>query len=241
MSHPPPQNRCPDCLFMSLEGLPQSVVPEQIDLYLTINFNEQWEKLIGGRLKWGLRGGELRLKLTNGIIPYSSRELTGSLELFILKKRVVQESSQAQKGIEGSIGNIVILPAWTGKAGVKANAGAEQTSGRTDEFEFTVCQVTTKGAEENPAWVFAVKTGEPVLKGLLKRAKLGTLDIKAKPCTVLVTFEISLRDIYVTDAEGLWPADISQNKRAVLERMLALRLLKSKLKPYLSQVKLQYE
>jgi len=151
---------------MSLEGLPQSVVPEQIDLYLTINFNEQWEKLIGGRLKWGLRGGELRLKLTNGIIPYSSRELTGSLELFILKKRVVQESSQAQKGIEGSIGNIVILPAWTGKAGVKANAGAEQTSGRTDEFEFTVCQVTTKGAEENPAWVFAVKTGEPVLEGV---------------------------------------------------------------------------
>ncbi|MBV8886056.1 MAG: hypothetical protein JO235_18970 [Chroococcidiopsidaceae cyanobacterium CP_BM_RX_35] len=241
MSQPQPQNKCPDCLYMSLVGIPSSFTLEQIDLFLTINFNEQWEKLVGGRLKWGLRGGELRLTLTNGILPYSSRELTDSLELFILKKRVVQESRQAQQGLEGSISDMVILPAWAGKAGAKANVGKERTFGKTDEFEVTVCQVTTKGSEENPAWVFTVRTGEPVLKGLLKRAKLGTLDIKALPCTAIATFEVSSRDVYITDAEGLWPPDISRNKQAVLERMLALRLLRSKLQPYLSQAELRYE
>lgn len=116
-------------------------------------------------------------------------------------------------------------------------------------FQFTAYQVTTKGSEENPAWVFEVETGEPDLKGLLKpdlkgllkNASLGTLNVTAKPCRVEATFEVSKRDVYLSDAEGLWPQNISRNKKAVLERMIALRLLESKLKPYLSQAQLQYD
>jgi len=248
---PQPENKCPDCLYMELEGIllqpePQgrgisklfqpkqkSSEPDQIDLHLTINFNEQWEPLRGGRVKFGLKGGELRLKLENSKIPYESRELAGKLELSVQKERQQQEASEKQSGIEASL--------VESKPGVKANVGSKETAGTTDKFQFTDCQITTKGSEENPAWVFEVETGEPVLKGLLKNEKLGTLDVKTKPCRVEATFEVSKRDVHLTDGEGLYPPDISRNKRAIIERTIALHLLKSKLEPYLSRVVLQYD
>lgn len=125
--------------------------------------------------------------------------------------------------------------------GLQINVGAEQIQASTDEFQFLACQVTTKGSEENPAWVFAVETGQLVLKGLLKQKLLGTLNVKARPCYVEATFEVSKRDIYITDAEGLWPPNISRNKLAVLERIIVLRLLESKFQPYVSRVELRYE
>ncbi|MBW4660305.1 MAG: hypothetical protein KME15_16645 [Drouetiella hepatica Uher 2000/2452] len=70
------ENRCPDCLFLYLEGvMVKSASLQQVELRLTINFNEQWEDLGIGRVKFGIRSGELRLSLTNGKIPYSSRKL----------------------------------------------------------------------------------------------------------------------------------------------------------------------
>lgn len=235
-----PENRCPDCLYIKLTVTPKQAAINQIDLYLTINFNEQWQNIIGGRVKLGLKGGELRLKLHNGTMPYESRGLTGSLAFSIEKTRQKQAGRKTQSGIKAELSNVAVVPAMSAKAEVKASAGTEQTQEVTDEFQFTTCQITTKGSEENPAWAFAVKTGEPVLKGLLKNALLGTLNVKAKPCLVEATFEVSKRDIYLTDAEGLWPSDISRNKRAVLERALALHLLQSKFQPYLSRVGLCY-
>lgn len=54
-------------------------------------------------------------------------------------------------------------------------------------------------------------------------------------------FEVSKRCVYLTDAQRLWPQNISRNKKVVLERMIAIRLLKSKLKPYLSQAELRHD
>lgn len=235
-----PENRSPDCLYIKLTVTPKQAAINQIDLYLTINFNEQWQNIIGGRVKLGLKGGELRLKLHNGTMPYETRGLTGSLAFSVEKTRQEQAGRKTQSGIKAELSNVAVVPAWAAKAEIKASAGTEQTQEVTDEFQFTSCQITTKGSEDNPAWAFAVKTGEPVLKGLLKNALLGTLNVKAKPCTVKATFEVSQQDIYITDAEGLWSSDISRNKRAVLERAIALRLLQSKFQPYLSQVELCY-
>lgn len=241
MLQPQPQNRYPDCLYLKLVVKPKPNVSNQVDLYLTINFNEQWENIIGGRVKLGLKGGEMRLKLINSTMPYELRELTGSLMLTVQKKRREQLGSKMETGIETAFSDLAVIPVIAGKAETKATAKAEQKQELSDEFQFTTCQITTKGSEENPAWVFACETGQPVLKGLLKQAWLGTLKVQAKPCYVEATFEVTKRDVYLTDAEGLWPPDISRNKRAVLERMLVLRLLESKFKPYLSRVELQYE
>jgi hypothetical protein len=95
--------------------------------------------------------------------------------------------------------------------------------------------------EENPVWIFEEEMGEPVLKGGLNQVKLGTLNILTLPCRVEATFEVSKRDVCLTDAEGLWSPDISRNKRAVLDRLIIQRLLEPKLKPYLSRAELHYD
>lgn len=250
---PEPENKFPDCLYIKLEGIP--VQPEneddqqlwqtsspirQIDLYLTIYFNEQWESLRQGRVKFGLKGGELRLKLENSEIPYEYRELAGSFELFPHKERQQSQARQDPKGreIRGSTVNSSLNGSQT-KA--QANVGTEQRLGKTDQFPVSVCHVTTKVSEENPVWVFEEEMGEPVLKGFLKRAKLATLNAIALPCRIEATFEVSKRDVCLTDAEGLWSPDISRNKRAVLDRLIVQRLLEPKFKPYLSRAELQYD
>jgi hypothetical protein len=54
--------------------LQQQSVLEAIELNLTLSFNEQWEQLPAGRIKFGIKAGELRLTLKNGTIPYEDRE-----------------------------------------------------------------------------------------------------------------------------------------------------------------------
>jgi hypothetical protein len=100
---------------MKLEGIPvgsesqegldfwhTSTQTHQIDLHITIIFNEQWESLKDGRIKFGLKGGELRLKLENGEIPYEYRKLSGSFKLSIPKKgknRKLVKTKRAQRWV----------------------------------------------------------------------------------------------------------------------------------------------
>ena len=107
--------------------------------------------------------------------------------------------------------------------------------------DVVLCHVTTKISEEYPAWVFEEERDELVLKGSLIKINLATLNILALPCKVEATFEVSQRNVCLTDAEGLWLPDISRNKKAVLDRLIIQRLLEPKLKPYLSRAELQYE
>lgn len=235
---------------MKLEGIPVlhenqdrlefwSTPKHQIALHVTLNFNEQWESLNNGRVKFGLKGGELRLKLENAEIPYQLRELVGSIELSIGKAGQELQGSQVQKSTE--------IPGFNSKSLLnsnrtqdRANIGTKQQFGRT-EASLTVCHVTTKVSEENPVWLFEEEMGEPVLKGWLNNAKLATLNVLAFPCHIEATFEVSKRDVCLTDAEGLWPPNISRNKRAVLDRLIIQRLLEPKFKPYLSRAELEYE
>ncbi len=245
---PEPENMCLGCLFMKLEGIPvdpkkqhsftlkpKSAVTEEIDLYLTLQFNEQRDMLPGGRVKFGLRGGQLRLKLENGEIPWVSSEITGSVELSALNTTLQQPSRYRQSGVE------VTLPESQAEVKENLSISTKETLGRIDQVQTLVCQVSTKGSQENPAWVFEAGTGEPVLKGLLKNAKLGTLNVTGKPCRVEAIFEVSPSDVYMTKAEGLWPTNISKKRSAVIERAIARRFLERRLKPYLSRQELRYD
>lgn len=224
----PLENRCPICLSMKLEGT--AVEPDQIDLYLTINFNEQCEHLTNGNVRFGLKGGKLKLRLENGKIPYELRELTSSVELFIQEQRQESEASKTQGRVAAS--------ASEGQAGTKVRIATEQSESRIARF--STCQVTTKGSPQYPAWIFAVEN-EPILKGSLNNMKLATLKVIALPCFVEATFEVSLRDVYITETDRLWSQSINKNQLAVLKRGIASFLLKQKLQPYLSQVELRYE
>jgi len=243
---PDRENRCPDCFYMELEVVPvqpQRVLrlfpPKRIkmnkhDLYLTINFSEQWEQLSGGRIKFGLRAGELRLTLENAKISYESR-LNDPFELSLEKEIQKQEGYKTNRVAEGS---------WDGsKTGAKANFSTEQTEGSTDKFHLEVHQVETKGTLEEPAWDFRVLTGEPVLRGTLIKTKLATIEVIApeKPWFGEATFNISSRDVLITGGEGAWLKDLIPEKREALDIAIAKLLLKHKLKSPLSRVKLPYE
>lgn len=197
MPQPEPENRCPNCLYMKLEDI--LVQAKQKDLHLTIIFNEQWEPFLNGRIKFGLKGGELKLRLENGEIPEESRNLTGFLELSI-----------------------------------------ESETGETENFAAPVCEVTKNGSVTTPVWVFRLKGFTTVLKGSIERERLGTLNLVRQPCCVEATFEVLLRDVHLTDTEGLYPKNIDRNKQIVIERKIAQHLLELKLKPYLSRMELRY-
>lgn len=220
----PLENRCPSYLYMKLEGT--AVKSDQIDLYLTINFNEPSEPISVGSVAFGFKRGELKLKLENSKIPYEFRQLTGSIELSVQKETPELENSGAQSAVEASR--------------VESQARTKTSSG-TEHIKGVACQVTTKGSQTNPAWVFEVETGETVLKGALNKVKLATLKAIALPCYVEATFDVSLRDINLTQVERLWSQNLSRNQLAVLERGIARLLLKQKLKPYLSRVELQFD
>lgn len=75
------QNKYPDCLSMKLEAIPVhsgSTDTHELDLYLTLEFNEQWESLLGGRIKFGFKSGELKLKLEGGEFSLVSGEFSAA-------------------------------------------------------------------------------------------------------------------------------------------------------------------
>jgi uncharacterized protein YjbI with pentapeptide repeats len=146
-------NKYPDCLWMQLEAIPVSsdaTASGRVDLYLSLQFNECWEPLLGGRVKFGLQGGKLNLNLENCKIPFTARQSIGNFKLLPTEK-----TPEIQ-------GNVDVLAART----------IEETDG-------AVCHVSTIGDDTTPSWVFELKGGKPPLKGFLKSSKLGELVAKS--------------------------------------------------------------
>jgi hypothetical protein len=239
-----PENKCPDCIFVKLEGKqiprrfklnfrqPERAATQQISLKLLISFNAQWESLKIGRIKFGLKGGELKLRLENCKMYYEDCKLHAPLDISIQQERQEQKSSKSRVGIE---------PTWSdGQLGGKINFDTENTNGRTDTFKVNAYQVSQKGSEENPTWVFEVETGEPFLKGRLAGTELGLVTVERKPCSIKATFEVSQRDIHIVEAEDPWLINLIPEKRTVLDIIFAKKLLEHKLTPYLSRAELQY-
>lgn len=246
----PPENKFPSCLEMKLEGI--SVQPESqnlinfwetstatqfLDLHLTIDFNEQWESLNKGRVKFGIKGGELRLNLKNAEVIPESCALNTSLKLSL------PEEKQEPKSIKERLNKQ--LRTLATNSFLNSSQKSEITS------PVTICKITKKfgfcavdsqpDLTENHAWGLEEEQGELVLKGLLKRTKLATLKVTALPCFVEATFTVSKRDVCITEVEGLWTSDISRNKKAVLNRLIIQRLLDTKLNSYVSRGSLHYD
>lgn len=231
---------------MKLEGVPvqaehsgsfnpeqKATGSEQIALYLTLQFNEQRELLSQGYIKFGLKGGAISIKLKNGTIPLESSQLGSSFQLYVPQGKQQRENSHNQREPK--------VPFIKSRPDIPANLDTKKIAATTENFQTIVCQVTTQGSEENPTWVLEVERGEPVLKGFIKNALLGTMDVREKPCYLEATFHVSVRDICITEVEGLWSSNISKKRSAVIERALVRSFLKRKFLPYLSRVELRYD
>jgi hypothetical protein len=174
--------------------------------------------LPAGRIKFGIRAGELRLTLKNGKIPYEEREWNDTFDLSIPKNRQTKVAQKNQGSGKASATS-------GGKIGIEVKGNSENTEETTEQFQVVAAQVTTKGSEQEPAWEFEEHTGEQVLKGTISNQKLATVTVEEKPCAITATFEVAERDVYIS----------------IIERTILRYLLKSKLKPYLSRQELRYE
>lgn len=211
---------------------PKSLATDQIQLYLTLQFNDYRELLPRGQIRLGLKGGELKLRLENGKIPLPSRKLNGLVKLLRQPRKQYPNGMAFQPDVTISLRENPVEEL--------TNLLPKPPEKNTQQSQFSICQVTAQGSQENPSWVFAAHKDQPVLKGFFTQAFLGTLQVTARPCRVEVTFCISPQDIYI-DTEMLLPNTISKKKKTVIERALVRRLLKRKLTPYLSRQELRYE
>ena len=129
-------------------------------LLLTINFSKHFMKVLGGRVWFGLRSGELKLEPINATIPYKHRWPQSSLAVEIKTKRSISKTSgskQAQsdtKTLDAKADFKDISASLSSSS--KREMGLEQSALIQDDFEHTVWQVYTKGSEQKAYWDFEV-------------------------------------------------------------------------------------
>lgn len=58
-------NQCPDCVLMELKIIPKPDSENQFELYLNLQYNQQEEKVLEGKVKFSLRSSKLSLSLNN--------------------------------------------------------------------------------------------------------------------------------------------------------------------------------
>lgn len=244
------ENKCPECLRLKISGevVDKSLLaslknpePEKINLFVQINFHEQWidfdfglVKL--GRVKFGLRGGELRLKLENGKMPSESRSeaLKKFPESEVIVERQVAREDENKSQVEAS------LTLGSSKAGIKGGGENRQKGSISDKFTLKIAQISHKGEDDQPVWVFENKTGEPVwIKDLA--GSLGEMLIEGIPWGVEATFTTEMRQVTRRGLEDLFKDDISDSKLKALDLAVAKLFLKHKTQPYLSRQVLRYE
>jgi len=226
----PPRNNFPDCVFVKLHSLPQvaSQTPGEVELHLTIRFGEQTIKLPSGdQVCFGLKRGELKLKLSKGKMPLERMGLTAPFQV----KFEVEEQYQEGSGREASLSK---------ELGVKLTG----SSSSADKVQYQLYQAWTRGTEVEPVWVFAAQV-QDFLSGSLQQERLGTVEVEGNPCIVAATFEISQQvDICLIQSESILPGRLrlkrlSLSKQQHIQREFFLRCIAPKFRQPLSYVEHQ--
>ncbi|NCR29009.1 MAG: hypothetical protein GPJ20_22550 [Microcystis aeruginosa BS13-10] len=241
-------NKCPECLHLEISGEPvaseskgpfslfKKSEPEAFSLSVRINFNQQWLVFSFGRVKFGLRGGELRLKLENGQMPSELRN--EALKKILARELEIERQSGGEQESKSQV-EASVTPDLS-KASLKGVGEQRQKKSQVDKFQLKIAQVSHKGANNQPVWVFENRTGEPVLIGELADS-LGKMLIAGVPWSVEATFTHEMRQVVITGLENLFKDDISGHKLNVFELAVAKLFLKHKTQPYLSRQVLRYE
>lgn len=235
-----PTNRFPDCLFMKLHILPiqhtepssiiqpstnlQGARVDAVDLKLTVRFGEYEIKVLGGTVRFGLKRGNLKLKLENCKMPIEDMKLIAEFE------DKIDMEIQQEEGKEAEV-NVARASSFKVK---KIN----KTGSRT---KYTTYQFHTKGTETEPIWVFEAKTAEQILKGQITKALLGSVEIISKPYSIKGNFEIKNQcDLHLFESMGWFKAkNLSRNATAILAREMYLRIIEPELQPFLSAFEFQ--
>ncbi|WP_334310370.1 hypothetical protein [Microcystis aeruginosa] len=241
-------NKCPECLHLEISGEPvaseskgvfsrfKKSEPEAFSLSVRIIFNQQWLDFRFGRVKFGLRGGELRLKLENGQMPSELRN--EALKKILARELEIERQLGGEQESKSQL-EVSATPDLS-KASLKGVGEQRRKESQGDKFQLKIAQISHKGANNQPVWVFENRTGEPVLIGELANS-LGKMLIAGVPWSVEATFTHEMRQVVITGLENLFKDDISGHKLNVFELAVAKSFLKHKTQPYLSRQVLRYE
>ncbi|MCC5896761.1 MAG: hypothetical protein JJU32_02440 [Phormidium sp. BM_Day4_Bin.17] len=244
MSNPPKlnqgnaENKSPDCAFLTLHPALESQgwqrkLPDVIALKLTLSLNTQEEQLPGGKIRFGITQGTLRLQLTNCKSPYERRFFKRPLQPRLQIEKQTRASRVRKRTNSSSI--------KPNEAEAKLGSDREERNEETQKIILDVYQIDTKGNEDYPCWEFRVKTGEPCLQGVLEQEPLAGIEVLGTPCQIEARFTTSERYLYFEGVGGIWPSDISPNKMAILEKLIFSKILYSRFNPYLSYQEIRYE
>jgi hypothetical protein len=233
------ENRWSEWVFMRLE--PGYATEHLLDLHLTINFSEHHLPLLGGRVTYGLKAGDLRFDINGAEIPYQTREPKSPLSVQLFIERTISNSVQGSSKTARSAEASIDIGQNQGKGIAKLDAETQQGAEKitTDKFDHSVSQIQSKGSENSPIWSFEAKSDDPVLKGGLCRYKLGTLSVLADTCSIQATFETMRRHICITGGDGIWPDDLGRSKRAVID-LLIRNFVAKQINPFLSRIQVLY-
>jgi len=225
---PEPLNQFPDCVLMKLHSSPQAALQStgESELQLTIRFGEQAIPLPGkkGVVTFGLRRGELRLKISQGRIPLETMGLITPFQTEISIEK------QRQEG-------------WAREANITKDSGLKfsDSSSTTDKVQDTLSQVRSKGTEINPVWVFEEHLRD-CLSGSLVQERLGTVVVEGSACLVMATFEVAYQtDICFIEMDDLFPQGIFKTLSRAQQRLICREFFTRCVLPQLLQPLSQVE
>lgn len=233
---PEVESKFPDCVVMKLHLQATSEVPQpspligvdntkvmthpkEMDLSLTIAFSGEQEVevpgghrlgLPGGKAKFGIRRGQLRLALQNCQLPLEKIALLKPFKVSIVVERQKTQSNEAQAGAASNAPNLSL----------------KATQGMTEKVTEDFFQVKKIGSEDKPVWVFEAYGYRAILDGMLKETLLGVLQIQEHPCEIVADFVVHGDDIELTGGQFGMATNIHRNKLALIERAIALRYIK---------------
>lgn len=237
MSSPIYNNPLPDCLFMKLHCEPikpivdspflsvpfireiyknKSTIVKRYNLKLTLRFGEQTELFKIGSIAFGLKGGRLRLKLTNAKLLLETVKLTPKFSTDILVETVEEKAKEGGGGLEVKL---------TG--GITAN---HKTLNKTaTKYQSLASQVSLQGTEEDAVWQFQTQANNFVLRGIIQEEFIGVLEIIDEYPKIEAFFEFQDEDIQLTRGTGIIARNIGSMNTDMIERTGIFRRIRSKI------------
>jgi hypothetical protein len=190
----------------------------------------------GGKIKFGITRGTLKLNLVNCTLRLDKVELYDKFQQTIGVEVQEEIAKEIQIGVSAG-GTLGEKPSATGTGTVGWKTGNKTTQ----KHQFVSWQVHKTGGEQNPHWQFEQKAQKESLKGTITRESLGTISGQATPYQLLATFEADANDIKLTFGKLVWTNDIIQTKRAIIERLIALQCIQEEFNSQpLSEVRWQH-
>jgi hypothetical protein len=245
-------NRQPDWVHMDVCGAvadareeprlgigPQDSPAERALLSVTINFNEHYIDVpLLGRTWFGLSGGDLTIALSNGTLPYALRKPEVPLPISIPVVDRVKVTKTEKQGSEsgGEIGGGIDAKGGsvTAKVSMKTTGEVQDVHELDREIKHVLWEVTPKGSPEMPRWNFRCQTPEKTLAGTFLDLQLGTVMIRARPCSAEASFCPSARDIRLRAIESLVSWQITRKREA----LFGILMRKYWVRDYLSRAQL---